>query len=180
MGGKTLRQLGTYGINGTFFDTRRPQSLNSCWLIAVNNGVALSGNAKFNGWQQPPRGTMYFDGVNVKVKRVKSVVELPSSTVWAIGGGSLIPHYIPKEENWDSSVIYSTNRTGIAYKGDTVFLIVAKNMSMEEFKNKIFIHLKVDGAIFLDGGQSTQMNYVGNKGISSTRGLNNLIGIRSV
>lgn len=92
----------------------------------------------------------------------------------------MIPFYKPKEENWDSSVTYTTNRTGIAYKGDTVFLIVAKNMGMEEFKNKISIHLKVDSAIFLDGGKSTQMNYVGNKGISSTRGLNNLIGIRSV
>ena len=180
MRGKTLRQLGVYGVNGTFFDTHNPAPVESTWCIAVNGGKALSENAKINGWKQPARGTMYFDGKVIGIKAVQSVNELPKDVIWAIGGGSLIPNYNPKEENWDSTVTYTTNRTGIAYKDNTVYLIVAKNMSMEEFRNRITNQLKVDGAIFLDGGGSTQMFYENNKGIRSTRGLNNLVGIRRI
>lgn len=73
----------------------------------------------------------------------------------------------------------STNHTGIGYKRNRIYLFVHSKCSMHAFRDYVE-KLNLDGAIFLDGGGSTQMNYKGNKGIHSSRKLSHGVFLKEI
>lgn len=76
-------------------------------------------------------------------------------------------------------MLRTTNHTAMVFKDKKILLVVAENINMQEFKNKI-LSLEITSAIFLDGGGSTQMNYKEGRGLFASRGLNTVIGIKGV
>lgn len=159
--GKTLRELGAYGINGSFFDTPRPQKRSSIWAIAMNGGVTLGENADRVSYDPNiRRGTLaiYEDG-RCEVKSVNNINEIKGAKV-AVSGVSLTPNYDPEEEKVASDILRRTWHTAIAYKGETVYLIVSKRLvDMFTFKQQIDGAINPDGAIALDGGGSSEFNF---------------------
>ena len=158
--GDNLRNAKVQGINGTFFDTSTAPvgSPNSCVFIAMNNGKAISGNGSINGWNGPPRGTIYFNG-KLGNKKVRSINELPKDTIWAVGGYTVKP-YIDKNENIPGSINYSTSHAYLGYDNKGKVYLIAKT-------GKHRIHeivplldkLGITHCIMLDGGGSTQFRH---------------------
>ena len=182
LGGKTLRQVGAYGINGTFFDTSKPRLKESTWGIAVNNGKPIGPNADKNHWRKNiKRATMIYGDGRVTVEYANSLNDIKRDKIdWAIGGVGLYPSYNPNYEQVPKDILRCTEHTGIAFKGDVIFLVVTdKPCTMGDFRAKI-CNLDIDGAIALDGGGSTQMFYKNNFGVHTTRKLNNIIGVKGV
>ena len=179
LGGKTLRQVGAYGINGTFFDTAKPELPESTWGIAVNKGKPIGPNSDKNHWNKSiKRATMVYGEGKLTVERINNIPEVKRKVDWAIGGIGLYPSYDVKTEQVPEDILRYTNHTGIAFKDNIIYLIVSEPCSMYSFKEKI-LKLNVDGAIALDGGGSTQMFYKNNFGIHTTRKLNNIVGVKS-
>ena len=171
--GKTLRQFGIYGINGTWQNNSEAHMPRSIWGLAVNNNKAIGPNSYTNSPKGYKRGTLIFykDGT-IEVVRVNTIKEFTKPVQWAIGGGMLFLDYNPTVEGFTgqfSDVLRNTAHTGIGYKGGKVYMFVHKQCDMLGFRAKVKA-LGLDGAIFLDGGGSTQMNYKG-KGLHSNRKL---------
>lgn len=182
LGGKTLRQVGAYGINGTFFDTAKPELAESTWGIAVNKGKPIGPNADKNHWKKNiKRATMIYGDGKVTVEYANSLNDIKRDKIdWAIGGVGLYPSYNPNYEQVPKDILRCTEHTGIAFKGDVIFLVVTdKPCTMGDFRAKI-CNLDIDGAIALDGGGSTQMFYKNNFGVHTTRKLNNIVGVKGV
>lgn len=179
LGGKTLRQVGAYGINGTFFDTKNPELASSTWGIAINKSKPIGPNSDKNHWDKSiKRGTIIFGEGKLTVERINNISEVKRKVDWAIGGIGLYPSFDPKYEQVPKDILRHTTHTGIAFKGKDIYLIVSEPCSMTVFKNKVK-SLGIDGAIALDGGGSTQMFYKNNFGVHTSRKLNNIIGVRS-
>ncbi|WP_071026423.1 phosphodiester glycosidase family protein [Peptoniphilus raoultii] len=106
------------------------------------------------------------------------ISEIKRKVDWEIGGVGLYPSYDPNLEQVPRDILRHTTHTGIAFKGNEIYLIVSEPCSMSIFKQKV-IALGIDGAIALDGGGSTQMFYKNNFGIHTSRKLNNIVGIKS-
>lgn len=181
LGGKTLRQVGAWGINGTFFDTSKPELPESTWGIAVNNGKPIGPNADRNHWKSNiKRGTLIYGEGKLTVERINNISEVKRKVIWAIGGVGLYPSYDPEVEKVPKDILRCSAHTGIAFKGDVIYLVVTVNpCTMGNFRTKM-INLGIDGAIALDGGGSTQMLYKNNFGIHAVRKLNNIVGIKGV
>lgn len=180
LGGKTLRQVGAYGINGTFFDTAKPELPESTWGIAVNKGKPIGPNADKNHWNKSiKRATMIYGDGRITVEYANNLTDIKRDKIdWAIGGVGLYPAYDPKYEQVPRDILRYTAHTGIAFKRKEIYLIVSEPCSMVVFRDKVKA-LGIDGAIALDGGGSTQMFYKNNFGIHTSRKLNNIIGVRS-
>lgn len=180
LGGKTLRQVGAYGINGTFFDTTKPELPESTWGIAVNKGKPIGPNADKNHWRKDiKRATMIYGDGRVTVEYANNLTDIKRDKIdWAIGGVGLYPAYDPNYEQVPKDILRYTTHTGIAFKGKDIYLIVSEPCSMAVFRDKVKA-LGIDGAIALDGGGSTQMLYKNNFGVHTSRKLNNIIGVRS-
>ena len=171
--GTTLREFGIWGINGTWQDTPNAKDPKSIWGLAVNNNKAIGPNSYTNSPKGYKRGTLIFykDGT-IEVKRINTIKEFTKPVQWAIGGGMLFLDYNPTVEGFTgqfSDVLRNTAHTGIGYKGNRVYMFVHKQCDMLGFRTKVKA-LNLDGAVFLDGGGSTQMNYKG-KGLHSSRKL---------
>lgn len=179
LGGKTLRQVGAYGINGTFFDTTKPELPESTWGIAVNKGKIIGPNADKNHWNKSiKRATMIYGDDRVTVEYANNLSDIKRNKIdWAIGGVGLYPAYDPNYEQVPKDILRHTTHTGIAFKGKEIYLIVSEPCSMAVFKDKVKA-LGIDGAIALDGGGSTQMLYKNNFGVHTSRKLNNIVGVR--
>lgn len=179
LGGKTLRQVGAYGINGTFFDTAKPELPESTWGIAVNKGKSIGPNADKNHWNKSiKRATMIYGDGRVTVEYANNLSDIKRNKIdWAIGGVGLYPAYDPNYEQVPRDILRHTTHTGIAFKGKEIYLIVSDPCSMAVFRDKVKA-LGIDGAIALDGGGSTQMLYKNNFGVHTSRRLNNIIGVR--
>lgn len=169
--GKTLREFGIYGINGTWQNTREAHLPRSVWGLAGNGNKAIGPNSHTNSPNDHKRGTIiYYEDGALEIKRINHIKEITKPFKWCIGGGSLIPNIID-EEKFASDIYRFTHHTGIGYKGNRIYLIVTStHCNMAEFRKRV-LKLNLDKAIFLDGGGSTQMNYKGNKGIHSSRKL---------
>lgn len=180
LGGKTLRQVGAYGINGTFFDTAHPQLSSSTWGISINNGKPIGSNAMVNHWKPTiKRGTLIYDGNKAIVERINRIDEASIKPVFAVGGVGLYPDYDPKIEQVPADILRHTHHTAIAFKGNTAYLIITKKeCSMNIFRTQV-CKLDIDGAVALDGGGSTQMLWKDNKGRHTTRRLNTIIGVKN-
>ena len=178
--GVTLRQFGIYGINGTWQNTAEAHLSRSIWGLVANKNGAIGANSYQNSPYGYKRGTIiYYQDGEIEVKRINNISEITKPIYWAIGGGCLIPDII-EEENHAEDIFRYTNHTGIGYKGDRVFLIVTDGYcTMDEFRDRV-LKLELDAAIFLDGGGSTQMNYVSGKGVDSSRKLSHGIFLKKV
>lgn len=178
--GKTLREFGIYGINGTWQNTREAHLPRSVWGLAGNGNKAIGPNSHTNSPNDHKRGTIiYYEDGTLEIKRINHIKEITKPFKWCIGGGSLIPNIID-EEKFASDIYRFTHHTGIGYKGNRIYLIVTStHCSMAEFRNRV-LKLELDKAIFLDGGGSTQMNYVGGKGIHSSRKLSHGVFLKKV
>lgn len=179
--GSTLHSKGVYGINGSFF-INSGSNPNNAVTIMINNGKALVDNAQFNGWNSPPRPVLYYANGRLRYELAKSVNDLStpiSQITWGVGGGSLLPHMDSKEK-WGTDVTRAgARRTGLAMKGNKVYLIATKiGMTLPEFGDRIKQAINPDYCLFLDGGGSTQFNYKGTNGIVSTRPVPNIIGVK--
>lgn len=179
LGGKTLRQVGAWGINGTFFNTTKPELPESTWGIAVNRGKAIGPNADKNHWKKNiKRATMIYGDGRVTVEYANNLKDIKRDKIdWAIGGVGLYPAYDPNYEQVPKDILRHTTHTGIAFKGKEIYLIVSEPCSMSVFRGKVKA-LGIDGAIALDGGGSTQMFYKNNFGVHTSRKLNNIVGVR--
>lgn len=178
LGGKTLRKVGAYGINGTFFDTKNPELASSTWGIAINKSKPIGPNSDKNHWDKSiKRGTIIYGEGKLTVERINKISEVKRKVDWAIGGVGLYPSFDPRTEQVPQDILRYTNHSGIAFKNNIIYLIVSEPCSMYSFKEKI-LKLNIDGAIALDGGGSTQMFYKNNFGIHTARKLNNIIGVR--
>ncbi|WP_099950616.1 N-acetylmuramoyl-L-alanine amidase [Ezakiella peruensis] len=181
IGGTTLRKLGAYGINGTFFNTVSPHLSESIWSIAVNNGAALGPNAyKNHPDKNIKRGTLCIDHEGkVSIQVVNNISEISPSPRFAVGGLSLIPKYDPDGEKIPKDILRRTYHTAIGYKDRDIYLITSKSMcDMIDFKRHIEA-LGLDGAVALDGGGSTEFYYDGVYQ-GSGRKLASVIGVRKV
>lgn len=169
MQGKTLRQKGWDGINGTFFDTGAAYKPSSVWGIAVEKGKPIGPNADRVSYNpKMKRGTLCIDhDGNVSVQSVNNINEIKPKPRFAVSGLSLSPKYDPVGEMVAGDILRRTWHTAIAHKGDTVYLITSRIMcDMRDFK-KYVEALGVDGAVALDGGGSTEFSC---KGIYQGRG----------
>lgn len=179
LGGKTLRQVGAYGINGTFFDTTKPELAESTWGIAVNKGKPIGPNSDKNHWNKSiKRATIIYGEGKLTVERINNISEVERKVDWAIGGVGLYPSFDPRTEQVPPDILRYTNHTGIAFKDKDIYLIVSEPCTMYSFKEKI-LKLNINGAIALDGGGSTQMLYKNNFGVHTSRKLNNIVGVKS-
>lgn len=174
--GLTLRQTGRYGINGTFFDTKNVKSADGCCMIAVDQGVPIQVKNDFDCLK---KGIFVIDRAgNMYVDRIGHLDEWTRSDVYfAVGGLQLLPDYDPQGHYWQRDVLRHAWHTGIGYKDGEVYLITTSvRCDMATFRNKLKT-LGLEGAIALDGGGSTQMNFKG-RGIHQARGLNTIIRIK--
>lgn len=178
--GKTLREIGVYGINGTWQNNTEAHLARAVWGLAANNDKEIGPNSYQNSPNGYKRGTIivYEDGM-IEVARINNLKEIKRPYRWAIGGGTLISDYDPTLEKIAEDILRITAHTGIGYKGSRVYLIVHPNCSMKTFRGYV-AKLNLDGAIFLDGGGSTQMNYEGNKGIHSSRKLSHGVFLKKI
>ncbi len=179
--GKTLRQFGIYGINGTWQDTPNAANSSSIWGLAGNNNKPIGPNSHQNSPKGYKRGTIvYSEDGTIEIKRINNLKELSKPFKWCIGGGSLIPYYNPAEEQIAEDILRITAHTGIGYKKDRIMLFVTdSHCSMLEFRTRV-LGLGLDGAIFLDGGGSSQLNYKDGKGLYSSRPLSHGVFIKEV
>ena len=158
--GDTLRAARKYGINGTFFDTPRPQLPNSCWGIATNNGKAIGGNSMLVSYnKEVKRGTIvYYEDESLEVVVVNNINEFKKPHIWAISGYSVYPYLNFKEEKMPGGINYRTNHTYIGYRGNLIYLIVKPYHMINEILPLIKM-LNLEGCIVLDGGGSTQLRH---------------------
>lgn len=170
--GKNLRQFGVYGINGTWQNNIEAHLTRSIWGLVANKNGAIGSNS----FQNSPnaslnRGTViYYKDGSLAIDRINNLSQIKKPILWAIGGGSLLPNIIDGEK-FASDIFRRTKHTAIGIKNGRVFLIVSSvDCTMKEFQ-KLLLVLNLDGAIFLDGGGSSQMNYPGGKGLYSSRPL---------
>ena len=180
--GKTLQAANRYGINGVLFDTNTApvESPESCVMIAMNEGNAISNNAQFNGWKQPPRATMIYqkDG-QMGFRKLQNINPIRDITDWALGGFMVKPYMDFKNENIPGGVNYKTAHSYIGYddKG-YVYLIAKPNHNIPQII-PLINDLGITNCIVLDGGGSTQLSHpLGS--ISSSRSINTAILIKEV
>ena len=185
VGNKNLRQVGKYGINGTFFTSSKTP--NGCCNIAVNKGLPIGANSSFNSYTGVKKGTFIIDNKgDIHVERLSSTdgfnrnpknMREGRKIDFAVGGVELIPTYDPIGEGTLPDVLGYAYHTGIGYKGNDVYLIVTeKPCTLAVFREKLK-SLGLQGAINLDGGGSSQLYWKNNKGLNQSRGLCTMIGV---
>ena len=177
----SLYQTNLSGINGTFYAIGGRE----IYGVAVQDNKPLHVNAHVTNFDGIKRGTIYFDGNACGFRRVYNALsEINSRLVWAISGVSMYPFYDPKEEGFVGAyadVLRRTNHTAIGCKGDRVYLIVARNLTLDEFRKRLLnSRLAFDALIALDGGGSTQMRYGGKDIVKSVRVLNHAAVLKEV
>ncbi|MDD3414832.1 MAG: phosphodiester glycosidase family protein [Lachnospiraceae bacterium] len=171
--GNTLSNAKVNGINGTFFDTPRPALPQSCWGLAVNDGKPIGANAYTTSGKGIKRGVIAWNGKEMICKRINRYTEIPNMK-WGISGVMLMPDYNRYVEKYLSDIYRKTNHTVIGFdKNFNIYMFVRTYSTMERLvKSCKFFNLI--GAISLDGGGSSQLNYNG-KGYKSTRKINSAI-----
>lgn len=174
--GNTLHGVGVSGINGTFFDTPNPKLTKSCWGLAVSGGKPIGENAHTVDWGGLKRGVVCWDGKQMICRRINKYTEIPGM-VFGISGVMLKPDYDRYIEGYVADIYRKTNHTVIGFdRENNVHLFVRTNSTMTQLIN-ICVKLNLVGAVSLDGGGSSQLNFNG-KGYKSTRKINSAIIVR--
>lgn len=143
----------------------------------MQDGKPLEVNSFVSNFGGLKRGCIWYDGEKMYVDRIYNTkTEIKTPIKWAISGIELYPSYNPASEGFTGSyadVLRRCNHTAIGFKGERVYLITGKNLSMLDFRTKILnSRIAFDGLIALDGGGTTQMRYDGKDIIKSSRVLN--------
>lgn len=174
--GDTLHGAKKNGVNGTFYDKPKPALAKSCWGLAVNNGKPIGPNAHLTDWPGLKRGVVAWDGKQMVCRRINKYTEIPNM-IWGISGVMLVPEYSRTIEKYLSDIYRKTHHTIIGFDKDmNIYLIVRTNSTMERLiQSCIFFGLV--GAISLDGGGSSQLNFNG-KGYKSARKINSAVLVR--
>lgn len=151
-----------YVINGTYFDTPRPQSKDSIWQIAIQDGQALGSNSWTNSYKGLRKGTMVcFTNGQVIMDRFNNLSEIQKlgKIKWAIGGNAIYPDYNLKLEGAMPDIARNTAHTLLAYtKSKKVLLLITKNnRSLSDTRKDLLTTFSLYSAINLDGGGSTSM-----------------------
>lgn len=128
-------------------------------MIGMNNGAAVSSNSQFNGWNAPPRATMFYtnDG-KIGFKKLKDINPIKDITDWAIGGFMVKPYMDFKNERIPSGVNYKTHHTYIGNDGEYIYLIVKPHHMIRDII-PILDKLNITQCIVLDGGGSSQLRH---------------------
>ena len=158
--GDTLHRAGVWGVNGTFFNTPKPQLAKSCWAIATNNGKAIGGNSMLNSYNKSiKRGTLvYYKDGTMDIVRVNSINEFKKPHMWSIGGYSVYPYMNFKEEKMPNGINYKTAHTFLGIKGNKIFLMVKPNCMIKDII-PLAKEMKLDKILCLDGGGSSQLRH---------------------
>lgn len=161
--GRKMSQLNlNYAINGTYFDTPKPQSKESIWQIAVQDCAALGPNAWTNSYKGLRKGTMvcFTDG-RVIMDRFNNLSEIQKlgKIKWAIGGNAIYPDYNLKLEGAMPDIARNTAHTLMAYTKDkkVLLLITKANRPLADARKDLLSTFSLYSAINLDGGGSTSM-----------------------
>lgn len=168
-----LSKANKSGINGTFYSIGG----NNIFGVAMQDGKPLAVNSFVSNFVGLKRGTIWYDGKKMNVDRIYNTkTEIKTPIKWAISGIMLYPSYNPGLEGFNgkyADVLRRCNHTAIGFKENKIYLIVGKDLSLLDFRNKI-LNSKVafDGIIALDGGGSTQMKFKGKDILRSPRVLN--------
>lgn len=171
--GNTLYNAKVNGINGTFFDTPRPWLEKSCWGLAVNDGKPIGENSHTTDYNDRKRGVVAWDGHKLYAKRINNYKEIPSM-IWGISGVLLKPYYSRWKEGYFADVYRTTNHTVIGFdKENNIYLIVRTKSSMWRLL-RTCRNLGIIGAVSLDGGGSSQLNF-NDEGLKSNRRINSAI-----
>lgn len=180
--GNTLRGAGVNGVNGTYFDVAHPANPNTVWGIAVQDGKPI-GSGVTASYQGYKRGTVYFtrDG-KLDIAVVNTVAELPPNLQWAISGCMIYPtfDYVSQGFIGNHSDVWNhiCNRTGIGVKGGKVYLFARASTDINRFIQTCQ-NLRLEKAIMLDSGGSTQLNWNG-QGIASARKISTAVVVNSI
>lgn len=151
-----------YAINGTYFDTPRPQSKDSIWQIAIQDGQALGSNSWTNSYKGLRKGTMVcFTNGQIIMDRFNNLSEIQKlgKIKWAIAGNALYPDYNLKLEGAMPDIARYTAHTLMAYTKDkkVLLLITKTNRSLADARKDLLSSFSLYSAINLDGGGSTSM-----------------------
>jgi len=172
-----------YGINATFFGVRLSQIVGICINGNTPVGYGNSENGAHNGsgGGNQKRGTLvYYGDDGFLVRTVRYYTELPDyrNIVWAVGGGELFLREnltssadlkrkledSPRSWNWEETLDgdICRGRSGIGYdRNSNVYLFGlpdGRGATMWEFR-EIAKQIGCFEAIFLDGGQSSQLKW---------------------
>ncbi len=144
--------------------------------MAVNNGQPIGENAYTTSGRGVKRGVVTWNGKELICRRINSYKEIPNM-VWGISGVMLLPNYDRYIEDYLPDIYRRTHHTIIGFDAkNTVYLIVRTNSTMEKLV-QVCRSLNLVGAVSLDGGGSSQLNYNG-KGFKSNRIINSAILIK--
>lgn len=149
-------------ISGSFLSGKDP-----CSILMHNGDIVNSTSCHY--WQGYPETVLYkTKSGEYGIKRVKTVSELPSTAVTAVGGMGLLDYYSPKTEGFCkvtldgktqdfSDVLRKTNHTMLGVKGKHVYLCYCSNMTAAQV-NAYAQKLGLEKAIMLDGGHVAAIN----------------------
>lgn len=178
--GDTLHNAGVWGVNGTFFDTPRPQLAKSCWGIATNNGKAIGGNSMLNSYNKSiKRGTLvYYKDGTMDIVRVNSINEFKKPHIWSIGGYSVYPYMNFKEEKMPNGINYRTAHTFLGIKDNKVFLMVKPNCMIKDII-PLAKEMKLEKILVVDGGGSSQLRHLDGS-FKTSRKINSAVLLKEV
>ena len=169
----TLHGANVNGINGTFFDTPRPQYTKSCWGLAVNDCKPIGENAHTTDYNGTKRGVVAWNGKEMICRRINNYKEIPDMK-WGISGVMLLPDYDRYIEKYFDDIYRKTNHSVIGFDMHyNIYMFVRTDSTMESLVQEC-LNLGLIGAINLDGGGSSQIRF-NNKGYKSSRILNNAL-----
>ena len=174
----TIGTLQQDGINGTYYNLKGKE----IYGVAIQDNKPLEKNSYVTNYNGYKRATIYYNGKEIKQKSIYNAkTEIQDNIKWAISGTELYPYYNPKKEGFIgqyADILRKTNHTAIGYNKNKIYLMVATNQTLDNFRKNI-LNSKVafEGIINLDGGGSTQMRYQGKGIIVSSRKLNHYIAI---
>lgn len=149
-------------ISGSFLSGKDP-----CSILMHNGEIVNSTSCHY--WQGYPESVLYkTKSGEYGIKRVKTISELPSNAVTAVGGMGLLDYYSPKTEGFCkvttngktqdfSDVLRKTNHTMLGIKGKHVYLCYCSNMTAAQV-NTYAQKIGLEKAIMLDGGHVAAIN----------------------
>lgn len=183
--GKRISELKyDFAINGTFFDTKRPELSKSCWQVAVDEGIPIGENAFTNSYKGFRRGTMiYFASGKILMDRFNNITEISKlgEIKWAVGGNSLYPDYNLKLEGAFPDIERFAPHTIMALTKDRKILLITtkENRTLTDARNELLKEFNLISAINLDGGGSASMLADGKIIKDHERRLNNMIYVKN-
>lgn len=160
-----------YTMSGSF---TWPSGVNPCSIL-VNRGKVVCGQS-CHYWQYgKPESVIYqtSDG-KLGIKRVKTVSELPSNLIFAVGGMGLLGNYDPEAEGFtgeQAGVLRKTGHTVLAYKNGYLYGVCFPNHTSAQINQICRDKFMFEAAIQLDGGSVYYYNLA-----DMTRAINTICG----